>query len=487
MKRNRMLLIIMALIIGGTVSFLFVSNKQSLSAPIFFVANAGDGTISEIDLQSNTPVNSIKLNVEQLSHGIAISPDETTVYFGTGFQGKSLRALDVKTKQVLREKTFEEGIHGIDIHPSGKYVYVSLMAGLGQEGGQVAVIDTNTFEEVVLITTDDGPAHVSVSVDGTQIWVANVNGNSVSAIDAFTFQVLATIPVGEVPNEVALSPNLDYAFVANVRSNSLTVIDMMTFNVLSEIEVGEGVHGVTVSPDGKQVWTANNHSSDVSVIDVETLSLVTTITTGSFANHISFSPDGGLAFVTQREANNLVIIDTTDYEILRELELGKEPHEMTLKGMELNNISKSDKVSNDNNRSKFGLNKYIVENEAFAEGIEVKVQLLSPFDEENTLLIISNIDIDPFQYFALKVEMTTHSGDLSSIPFAERTVLTNDDGDEIKADKWIVISNDSHHPQFLALFEKTVDKQPLLKNIDTKLSVKFRPFINDELLINLSK
>ncbi|OIJ18892.1 hypothetical protein BKP45_15300 [Anaerobacillus alkalidiazotrophicus] len=477
-KKQRPIMVIVAILFIGVVTLFFINNNKSLSAPVFYVANAGDGTISEIDLQKNTPVNSIELNVEQLSHGIAISPDETVVYYGTGFSGKSLHALDVTTKEVINEIEFDEGIHGIDIHPSGKYLYVTLMGGLGEEGGVLAVIDTNTFEEAALITTDDGPAHVSVSANGSQIWVANVNGNSVSAVDAYTYQVLATIPVGEVPNEVALSPNLDYAFVANVRSNSVTVIDMVTFEVVTEIEAGEGVHGVTVSSDGKQVWTANNHSNDVSVIDIETFSLMTTIETGSYANHISFSPSGDLAFVTHREANNIVVISTKDFKILKELEIGKEPHEMTLKGMELRSDS-----NNMINLSNPWLENYTVEKEVYVEGVEVKAQLLSPFAEEDILFVVSNIESDPFQYFAVKIDMTTHSGDLTSVPFEEMVYLTNNEGDEVKVDQWIVISNDSHHPQFLALFDKTVDKLPIIKNEDTQLAIKFRSFLEIEDLV----
>lgn len=488
MVKNKLIIsVVITILIMGAISLFLITNNQSLSVPIFYVANAADGTISEMNFENNDPVKSIELDVEQIAHGIAISPDESVIYYGTGYEGNRLLAMDVNTKQVLNETKFEERVHGIDIHPLGKYVYVSLTAGLGEEGGALAVIDTNTFEILAMITTDDGPSHVSVSADGSQIWVANVNGNTVSAIDAYTFQVLATIPVGEVPNEVALSPNLDFAFAANVKSNSLTVIDMQTFEVVTELEVGEGVHGVTVSPDGKQVWTANNDSSDVSVIDIETLSLVTTIETGSYANHISFSPAGDLAFVTQRDANNLVMIDTKEYKVLKELALGKEPHEMTLKGMELNGINNIGTTEGKNRRNLWQ-DKYLVERDGFGEGVEVKIRLLSPYDEEDTRLLLSNLDIDPFQYYALNVEMTTHSGDLTSIPFGERTFLVNNDGDEMIADKWIDVSKDSHHPQFLALFEKTIDKLPILKNNDTKLSVQFRPFIkNEDLVISLSK
>lgn len=483
--KKRLIFIIIGILVISLASFNALKNfEKSISVPVFYVANAGDGTISEINFRNRNVVGTIDLGIEQLSHGIAISPDETTIYYGTGFQGKSLHSLNVQTKKVEQEVRFKEGIHGIDIHPSGRYLYVSLMSGLGQEGGHLSVIDTLTFEELANVSTGDGPAHVSVSNDGSQIWVANVNGNSISVVDAYTYQILATIPVGEVPNEVALSPSLDYAFVANVKSNSLTVINMQDFTVLIDLEVGKGVHGVTVSPDGKQVWTANNHSKDVSVIDVETLSMITTIETGSFANHISFSPDGKFAFVTQRDVNNLVVINTNEYEIMQEFELGKEPHEMTLKGMgDLKNIDSD--LTLKGGLSSHWNEKSLIEREVFLEGVEVKVRILSPFVEEDILFSVSNLgDIDPSKYFIVKVDMTTHSGNLTSIPFTERTFLSNDSGDQLQVKHWIVVSNDSHHPQFLALFEKTINKIPLLKEKETKMFFEITPLINKDLMIS---
>ncbi|MFA9557937.1 glutaminyl-peptide cyclotransferase [Evansella sp. AB-rgal1] len=468
-------LLITMLVIGGTVIYIQQDRNLVLGAPVFYVANAGDGTISKVDLEKPEPVVSIPLNTTQLSHGIAIMPDEKIVYYGTGFQGKSVRALDVNTEKTIFEITFDQGVHGIDIHPSGEYLYVSLMAGLGQEGGVLAVINTKNFEEIARITTDDGPAHVSITNDGYQIWVANVNANTISVVDAYTFQVLATIPVGEVPNEVAVSPLLDYAYSANVRSNSISVIDMETYKVVKEIEVGAGVHGVTVTPDGKQVWTANNQSNDVTVIDVETLTVVETIKTGSYANHISFSPNGDLAFVTHRESNNLVVISATDYSVIDEMDLGMEPHELTLKGMLANTgMGENDK---DQNADK---DEFLYKGESFAEGVEIKVQLLSPYSTKNQELLRELGNVTIFDTFSFLIDMTTHYGDLMSLPFKERIVLQNNDGFEVEAVKWVLVNEDSHHPKFIGIFDKTINKSPLLINDNSNFKLVFRPFINEE-------
>lgn len=453
-----------------TVLILFgCKSKQSMDLPVFYVANAGDGTISIVDLNQSDTAKVIELGFDQLSHGIAISPDESVIYTGTGFSGKSVVAIDSQSYEILEEIVFEEGVHGIDIHPSGKFLYISLNAGLGHEGGTLAIVDTSTFEIIALIQTDDGPAHVSVSSEGSQVWVSNVNANTVSVIDAYTFQILATIAVGEVPNEVALSPTLDYAYSANVKSNSLSIIDMSSFEVIDEILVGEGVHGVTVSHDGKEVWTANNNSNDVTVIDTETLRIIETIETGSYPNHIAFSPNGEFAFVTHRESNDLVVIERGKREIIQTFSLGSEPHEMTLKGL-VNNEMKPN-VVNDIFTGHF---------KDYIDGVEFEVILLSPYNNESNTLLKEVAAKDLFNYYAVQIDLTTHSGDLTGLPWTDMVKIENGTGQELQLVDWVVVNNDSHHPRFIAIFEKTIGQMPLLKTLEDQLIFKISPFINEE-------
>lgn len=457
------------LFLSSTVLIGCATSQSTADVPIFYVANAGDGTISKIDINNSDPSTVIDLDYEQLSHGIAISPDETVIYTGSGFSAKSVLAIDSQSHEVLQEVKFEEGVHGIDIHPTGKYLYISLMAGLGEEGGTLAVVDTETFETMAFIKTDDGPAHVDVSIDGSQVWVANVNANTISVVDAYTFQNLANIEVGEVPNEVALSPTLDYAYSANVRSNNLSIIDMTTFEVVDEISVGEGVHGVTVSHDGKQVWTANNHSNDVSVIDTETFTIIDTIDTGSYPNHISFSPDGMWAFVTHRESNDLAVIETQTRKVEKTVPLGSEPHEMTLKGL----------VKNDSNVER-NTERFANHFTDYIDGVELEVALLSPYIEENVTKIKEVADKDLFNYYVIEMNLTTHSGDLTSLPWTDMITITNRKEQKLPVVEWIVLNNDSHHPVFLAIFDKTINQKPLLKSIDDVLFLEISPFINTD-------
>ena len=503
MRRSLMVIAVAALIFAG-VLFLTQINEKG-SEQLFYVANAGEGSISVVDPVLGEVIETIALGTEQASHGIAVSPDNKVLYTGTGFAEKSVIIMDLTDKTTLKEIAFEEGVHGIDLSPDGKTLYVSLTPGLGIEGGGLAVVDTQKMETVKIIDTKGGPAHVTVKADGSQVWVANVNGNTVAVIDTKTNELITTVEVGMVPNEVALTPDGKWAFVANVESDNLTMIDAVSLRAVKMIPAGDGPHGVAVTYDGKEIWVANNISNDVTVFDLETLLPKLTIPTGSYTNHIAFSEDGSFAYVTNRQTNDLVKIDTEKKEIVARLPVGVEPHEISLKGnMQATKLTQSSKKlaeaivngeGNDQAENSSASSTSQADDEVTsisdakdiasfddrlkvkgAKSITVEVQLIEAVDleSEQALQLISKklvksqfADSEIFQLY-----LTTHSGDLTTLPLKENIYLLVN-GERISPSNWLVEVKDSHHPQYLAYFPKQqsndfslevggIDKEPLI-------------------------
>lgn len=426
--------------------------KQSL----IYVPNAGEGTVSVINPNENKVVDTITLGTEQASHGIALSLDGKTLYTGTGFKGKSLLVIDTETKEKINEIKFEEGVHGIDLSPDGKYLYISLNPGLGQEGkGGLAIIKTDTMEKLAEVETDEGPAHVAVTPDGSQVWVANVNADSVSVIDTKENSLIKTIEVGDVPNEVAISPDGKWVFVANVESDLVSVINIETLQVVRTVQAGDGPHGVTVSPNGKELWVANNNSNDVTVIDTATLERKVSIPTGSYANHVAFSENGKWAYVTNKQSNDVVKIDVEKKEIVAKIPVGIDPHEISLEDYVSTNFEtinytftgqdgKVDSSNQANNNIKQRIKS------TRTDSVMIDVLRLVPSDP-----ITGQEKVDFDKNDAYQISLTTHYGDLSSLPLDQNTYLITSNGEKVKPVEWIVQSKDSHHPLYLVIFPKT--------------------------------
>src|SRR5205807_3975516 len=94
-------------------------------------------------------------------------------------------------------------------------------------GTRVSVIETvtNTVAASVDLGAGRGPAAVSVTPDGSRVYVANEFSNTVAVIDAATNTVTAAVPVGSGPRGAAVTPDGSRVYVANATDNTVTVID----------------------------------------------------------------------------------------------------------------------------------------------------------------------------------------------------------------------------------------------------------------------
>lgn len=168
-----------------------------------------------------------------------------------------------------------------------------------------------------------GLVGVTVTPDGSKVYVTNLPSNdlgNISAIDTQTKQVIATVPVGLDPWGLAVTPDGSKVYVAVGNSNIVAVFNTTTNSVATDIPVGKGPQGVAVSPDGSKVFVSNFVSGTVSVISTVTNTVVATIDVGNTPEGVAISPDGAKAYITNfgfgpSVASYLSIIDTATNQI----------------------------------------------------------------------------------------------------------------------------------------------------------------------------
>ncbi|TDT63646.1 cytochrome D1 domain-containing protein [Fonticella tunisiensis] len=260
-----------------------------------FVPNAGDGTIAVIDTEKHEIVKRINIGTAA-SDGIAVTKNGKFIYAGN-VEGGEVFVINTSTgEEVARIKT-GLNVHGIDITPDDKYVYVT--SGDLKEGVQynyISIIETKSNKIVGQITSDwKSPSHIDFSKDGKLAYVSNVISNEVAIVDTQTREILKKIPVGRIPNETEPSVDGKRLYVANVGDGTLSIIDTNSYDIIGGIEAGRGIHGIAVTKDDKYVWTANRTSKDVSVIDVEKGKVVKSIKLGGTPNHVSIVPNTNIS------------------------------------------------------------------------------------------------------------------------------------------------------------------------------------------------
>ena len=87
---------------------------------------------------------------------------------------------------------------------------------------------------------------------------------------------------------------------------------------------------LALTPDGTELWVACESSSSTVVVDTSTHEILAEIEVGAQPHDVTFHPDGTRAYVTNRLDDTLSIIDVQTHEVVATIDVGDEPHGVLL-------------------------------------------------------------------------------------------------------------------------------------------------------------
>jgi YVTN family beta-propeller protein len=297
-------------------SFLPHFSSIANAEPFAYVTNHRDGTVSVLDISTNTIVATIPVEVRP--GGVAVSPDGAFVYVAneeslTSELG-SVSVISAATNTVVARIPVSGEPRGIAITADGAFAYV---ADIGFNG--VTVIDTST--NAVVTTIEGGEGYdVAITPDSKFVYVAGL----VEIIDTETNTSVASVPAGE-ESGLAFTPDGDFAFVGNTRRRSVQVIDTATQTIVNEIFVFFEPRDVAITPDGAFAYVTGSNSA---VIDIATNTVVSGIP-GVAGFAAAFNADGSLLYVANGNSA-VTVIDTTTNTVVASVPVGREPRGIAL-------------------------------------------------------------------------------------------------------------------------------------------------------------
>ena len=266
-----------------------------------WVPNAGSGTISRIDLQTNEIVATIPIGKAEPDNEVFV-PSRVTI--GDGFiwavknDEDSVVQIDPHTNQVVA--TIPIGIEPFALAVNKGTLWVT-----SRYEESVVRVDLNTQQIVATIPDVKDPIAIVVTADA--IWVANHRDDAVSRIDPMTNQIVASVSLGSIsPNPNCGSCVSGLTFSAgsvwvSVAVGGIVRIDAQTNQVVATIASKEGTFGITSDEQG--VWFANREDQAVLRIDPQTNQIVGAIPL-----------NGPLAFLAIGEGSLWATTDFSDTE-----------------------------------------------------------------------------------------------------------------------------------------------------------------------------
>jgi YVTN family beta-propeller protein len=241
----------------------------------------GQQGIQVVDRGSGEVLQTISLPAVFL--GIAFSPDGRSLYVSGGNQDLIYRFGWHDGKATLADsiplaikKSNESGTRypaGIGISSDGRTLYAA-----ENLADSVAVIDIASRRVVQRLATEKYPYGVVVGQDGL-VYVSAWGGWTVSAFPPRTNGTLndgTRIRVGRHPSAMTLSPNGSRLFVASGSTDKVAVVDtrslivVATINDPSPAATGEGStpNAIAISPDGARAFVAEADNNAVAVFSL---------------------------------------------------------------------------------------------------------------------------------------------------------------------------------------------------------------------------
>ena len=250
---------------------------------------------------------------------IKILPSSSNAYIACG--DGTVNVINTITNTVTASIIVGNTPIGLSVTPDGSKVYVA-----NYVSGTVSVINTATNTVITTINVGNHPEGVGVSPDGTKVYVANTGSNTISIINTATNTVTASVNVlGNTPYALCVSPDGTKVYVANFNSNTVSVISTTTNTVKALINVGSGPMGICISPEGSKVYVTNNGGYSVSVINTANNSVISTLSVGSGPYSVNVSPDGINVYVTNEYSNTISVINSTTNSVTSTVAVGALP------------------------------------------------------------------------------------------------------------------------------------------------------------------
>lgn len=305
-----------------------------------------DGTILVPNGQQLTPAGThIEVNDRPL--GMVLSPNHRllAVVTGSNFNPRALHLIDVNTRTLTQTIGIANSFVGVGFSPAGDRIYVG--GGASNDVKMFSLTPAGTFAAAGSIPiAGAAPSGLSLSADGTRLYVALNMTHQVAVIDTATSTIVRRLPVGIYPYTTVVSADGAKVYVTNWGgkvpaptdftdgmfpvvvdrrtgipvTGTVSVIETATNNVVKTIDVGLHPCGMALSPSGDRVSVTNANSDTVSVIDTATDAVVATLHVsdsergqqallGGSPNAVTVSPNGRTLFVANAAQNAIAVVD----------------------------------------------------------------------------------------------------------------------------------------------------------------------------------
>jgi len=305
---------------------LFAVARPAAAAPFAYVPNQKSGTISVIDIATDTVTKTLSGGGALGKRLQAIDSDvKGDILFVVDAEHNKLFAIDPSNDSVKHSVDIGEDAEGVRLSPSGDMIAV---CAEGQH--KVLLVDAKTFQITSRIPTQGkNPEHCEFAPDKLLL-TSNEGTDNLDVIDLGQKKSVGTIATSGHPRGAAFIPGTTRVYVAQESANAVDIIDLPSRKKIASIATPLRTAGITVSHDGKRIYAAAGGAGSVAVIDVATNKVTNEIKVGQRPWNMALTPDGKKLYVANGRSNSVSVIDTASLTVTKEIPVGELPWGVTI-------------------------------------------------------------------------------------------------------------------------------------------------------------
>ena len=302
--------------------------ERQTSKSVLLVSLIGERQVAVINPSTQAVL--AKLPSPAGPHEITLSPDGSLAYVsdsGSGPntpRGNSIVVLDLRTLSVKSTLKTCESPHDTRVSRNGRILWVACAPSR-------AVMELDAATGAIRKTWDtklDGGWFVEITPDDRKLFVPHLEAKALTMIDRRT-SLVRTLVSGNTIFGVTVSPDGSEIWVSDADENKLSIVNAAKGNVTATISLGaakkdqSSFSRLRFTPDGKRVVVVRG--SEFRIVDVDRRAIVSTIEMPHAGKVVTVSGDSRHAFVSHPAADSVSIINLVNGNVERTFVVGKQP------------------------------------------------------------------------------------------------------------------------------------------------------------------
>lgn len=274
----------------------------------------------------------------EIPHGIASAPDGTQLYLSN----EALHSLDIVDSRTLRVKRripLSGRPNNVSVSKDGTKVYVGIM----EMPGSVDIIDTRSMVNIKTVPVDGAIHNVYVTPDGKYAVAGSIHTSTINVIDTATDELAWKLKMSSGVRPMAFDTHPDGStrniYVQLSDFHGFAVVDFTRREEVARIEhppipgerahtdglQGAPAHGLGVSPDGKTLWSTSKVYSHAYVYSLPDLREIGRVHIGQHPEWVTFTPDGKTVYIGAAGDNETHAIDVASMKKIATISVGQVP------------------------------------------------------------------------------------------------------------------------------------------------------------------